>query len=129
MDSLEQLVARRREILQQIEALGDMRKGSVTKQFLNVKSADGSTAQHGPYWVYTFKEQGRTVSRRLKSPGEVEAYKEQIKQFRVFEDLSAEFVEVNQKISDVRLLQSDNEPDKKKFTKSSPRKSRAKSKS
>lgn len=66
MNKTEVLTQKKAEILKKIANLGPMRKGSVTEQFLETKRKDGSKTKRGPYLVYTFKEKGKTKSRRIK---------------------------------------------------------------
>ena len=66
----------------------------------------------GPYPLYTYKEKGKTLSRRITNPEELGRYREQIDAFRRFQTLVSELVRVGQRISD--LVLSDEEELKKK---------------
>ena len=118
MGRLEDLEARRQEIIQDINNIGEMRKGSITEQVFKSKKADGSTVQRGPYWVYSYKDRGKTVSKRL-SPQEVGIYEAQILEFRRFESLCSELAEASQAICDIRLREGGEGRAKKKLRKPS----------
>jgi hypothetical protein len=56
--------------------------------------------QRGPYPVYSFKEKGRTVSRRLHSAEEVSMYRQQIQDDRRFQQVVSELLKVGEQLSD-----------------------------
>lgn len=100
MDILERLRNRRTQIIREIEALEPMRKGSVVDQFVETARKDGSKSKRGPYPLYSYKDKGRTISRRVAQGEEADAYRQQIEVFRRFETLSAELVDISQRIAD-----------------------------
>ena len=117
MDELKAAQKQKLNILEQIRALGDMRRGSVTEQFFERKRSDGAITRCGPYHLYTYKQDGQTISRRLPDAAGAVQYRAQIEQFRRFEELSAQLVEISQRICD--LLQQTHEqaafsPEKKR---------------
>ena len=92
-----------------MEELGDLicvRRGSVVEQFVPATAADGRRYRRGPYPVYTFKERGRTVSKRLREPRQVELYRQQIRDGRRFQEVVAELMRVGEALSDA-AAQSD----------------------
>ena len=95
------LPQQRQELIRRIEQLGPMRKGSVTQQMLPYKKTDGSRASRGPYFTYTFKQEGKTKGRHLRDEQEAELYRRQIDHFRSFQELSRRFVETSQALADV----------------------------
>ena len=71
--SLATLERHRAAILQQMQALGDMRRGSLVEQYLTCgKAACRCRARghrgHGPYFAWTRKVQGKTRTRQFR-PG------------------------------------------------------------
>ncbi len=101
MESFEQLSQRRAQIVEQIAGLGPMRMGSVYDHYLPTQRADGSTSQRGPYTTYTFKHEGKTRGRQLRTQQEAALYREQIEVFRRWQQLSAELVQVSQQLADL----------------------------
>jgi hypothetical protein len=101
MDTFRKLAARRAEILEQIAALGPMRRGSIQEQFLPYKRPDGSIRRRGPYLTYTFKEGGKTRGKHLRNQEEAQQYQAQIDNYRRYQQLSAELVRVSQTLADL----------------------------
>lgn len=103
MSSLDKLEQRREQLVRQIGSLGSMRKGSLTDQYVEATRKDGSPTRRGPYTVYTYKHDGRTVSRRLTDPARIVVYREQIAAFRRFHELTAELAQVSQSLADLEV--------------------------
>lgn len=104
---LKQVRQRRKEVLEELALLEQIRRGSLTPQFFEAERKDGSKVRRGPYLLYTFKEKGKTVSRRISDQDLALQYQEQIKAFRHFEALTAELVRLGEKISDLVLADED----------------------
>jgi len=100
MNQVQELESRRREILVQIAAVGPMRRGTVTQQYVETTRKDGTKVKRGPYPVHTYKEGGKTVSKRLHSQEEVEAYSAQIAAYRRYQQLHAELVRISEQLCD-----------------------------
>lgn len=101
MDVVEQVSRQRARILERIGLLGAMRMGSVSEQTLARTRADGTRVERGPYATYTFKRGGRTLGKRLVSEREQQLYRRQIDTYRQYQQLSAELVEVSQRLADL----------------------------
>ena len=132
MDNLKTKEEEKKELTEQILNLKDMRRGSVTEQYYEVKHKDGTVIRQGPYFLYSYKEKGKTISRRLSGPGEAERFREEIEVFRRFEQLSARLVEVSHGLCDLktRAGKAPAKPeDKKKLRRRSSRRSSGKSSS
>ena len=110
--SLTQLRKQREELLKEVATLEQMRRGSLCAQVFEATLQNGAKVVRGPYALYTCKEKGKTISRRLTDPEHLRVYREQIDAFRRFQDLTAELVRIGEKISDEVV--SDEEELKKK---------------
>ncbi len=71
--SIAQLHAQRRALLDQIENLEQIRRGSITEQFVEAVHQDGTKVRRGPYVLYSYKDRAdgrcRAASRtRSRSP-------------------------------------------------------------
>ncbi len=93
----------RQAILAELARLGPMRRGSVTDQYVETTGMDGKPRRLGPYPVYTAKEDGRTVSRRLNRPELVTACREHIAQGRRFRELVDQLMRLGEALSDQSL--------------------------
>jgi hypothetical protein len=105
MDNAEKLLEKRTHLLKQIAALGPMRRGSLTAQFVETVDAHGAKTRRGPYTVYSFKDKGKTVSRRITHEADVAVYRDQIEAFRQYQRLTGELVVVSQRLADVAASQ------------------------
>jgi Family of unknown function (DUF6788) len=99
------LQRRRQALLEQLAGLRELRRGSLSEQFLQVKHADGSLVKHGPYPLLTRKQSGKTVSVRLTDPALVPLYRKQIQALRQFETVVAQLVGVGEELSDLAVAQ------------------------
>jgi len=101
MPTAEEIGARRKSVLAELASLEEIRRGSVTEQYVEATKKDGSKVRRGPYPLYTFKENGRTVSRRLSRGEHVQRYDRQIQAFRRFQKLVAELLRLGEQLSDL----------------------------
>jgi len=69
MTEIQTLEARRRSILQAVESIRSMRRGTIAEQYLEGKRKGRSLpTRRGPYYVLARWENGKTVSQRLRTP-------------------------------------------------------------
>ena len=95
----------RQQLLQQLSGLQELRRGSLTEQFLMVKRKDGSRVQRGPYPLLTRKHGPKTIFRRLTDPNLVPLYRQQIQALRQFETVVDELVQVGEQLSDLAVAE------------------------
>ncbi len=95
----------RQQLLRQLSALRELRRGSLTEQFLMVKRTDGSRVKRGPYPLFTRKEAKKTVSVRLSDPALVPVYRQQIQTMREFETVINQLVRVGEQLSDLAVAE------------------------
>jgi hypothetical protein len=119
MNEIKRIEARRAEILREMGRLRWMRRGSVTAQHVPVKVKGKREPQlRGPYGLYTRKEKGKSVGRRLRG-AEVERYREEVLAFHRFQTLCREYAEVSERLAELERGSAEAETEKK------PRKSRS----
>ncbi len=104
---IQQLQQRRIHLIEQLSSLHQFRRGSISEQFVESTTPKGTKRRRGPYHLYTYKEKGKTVSRRLNDPTAIAAYRQQIAAFRQFQQLSAELLHLGEQLSDLALLDPD----------------------
>ena len=95
----------RQQLLQQLSGLQEIRRGSLTEQFLTVKHKDGSRVRRGPYPLLTRKQGQKTVSLRLTDPALVPLYGQQIQAMRQFETVVEGLVRVGERLSDLAVAE------------------------
>ncbi|HEY6308813.1 MAG TPA: DUF6788 family protein [Candidatus Angelobacter sp.] len=109
-DPLPPLVDDRSAILRQISELGDFQPGSITNASRRCGKpechcAKPSDAGHGPHAQLTQKIDGKTVTQNLPSQAAVRKAESEIAEFRKFQSLTGELVNVNRKICRLRRVE------------------------
>jgi hypothetical protein len=95
----------RQRLLRQLSGLQELRRGSLTEQFLVVKRKDGSRVKRGPYPLLTRKQGQKTVSLRLTDPALVSLYRQQIQAMRQFETVVDGLVQLGEQLSDLAVAE------------------------
>jgi len=122
MPELHNLSARRREIVEEIDTIKSMRKGTLSTRHNKVTNKNSEETLNGPYYVLTKKGAGnKTISEPIPAT-DAPRVQEEVDNYKRFRQLSAEYVDVCEKLS--RFSDTKDEG-KKNLT--SPRNSRKKS--
>ena len=105
--SLGDLEQQRSAILQQLNDLGDFRPGSITTTSgrcgkANCRCHRPNEPPHGPTDRLTYKLDGKTVSESLPSPAAFAKAEREVAEFRNYQQLSQQFVEINTRICQLR---------------------------
>jgi hypothetical protein len=106
-EPLHDLESRRAELFKQFARLGDLRSGSISNTSGRCGKANCHCHQagqpvHGPNPRLTYKVQGKTVTESLPNLAAQKKAAREIAEFRRFEQLMREFIEVNAKICHAR---------------------------
>lgn len=130
--SLGDLEQQRSAILHRITNLGDFRPGSVTATSgrcgkANCRCHRPNEPPHGPTDRLTYKVEGKTVSESLPTPAAVAKAQREVAEFRNYQQLTQQFVEVNTRICQLRpVVETAPSAPEKKRPKRSKKKSPAK---
>jgi hypothetical protein len=129
--SLSDLEVRRAGLLHQLGNLGDLRSGSISNTTgrcgkSNCRCHRPGQSPHGPNPRLTYKVQGKTVTESLPDSAAQKKAEREIAEFRHFEQLVREFIEVNALICRSRPAEDTLTPQEKKRPKRSMRRSHAK---
>jgi hypothetical protein len=130
-DSLTALESRRAELLRSIARLGDMRPGSIVGAVWRCGKPTCHCAQpddpgHGPNLRLTYKWRGKTVTEALPTPAAAHKAEQEIAEFRNYQQLSRDLVEVSEQVCRLRPVEQTLTPEEKKRPKPFTRRSRAK---
>lgn len=130
-ESLMLLESRRADLLRSLANLKDMRPGSVVGAMFrcgkpSCRCARPEDPGHGPHLRLTYKWHGKTVTEALPTLAAVRKAEREIAEFRDYQRLGRELVEVSEKICRLRPAEETLTPEEKKRHKPSNRKSRAK---
>jgi hypothetical protein len=125
-ESLHALERKRAEVLEKITSLGDLRPGSLTTTQGKCGKAECCCKQpghpgHGPHWRITYKVEGKTRSESLYEEAAIQKAEREIDEFRRFQQLSREFVDLSTRICRARPTET-GRPEEKKRPKRSSRK-------
>ena len=131
-DPLPALVDDRSTLLQQILNSATSSPGSITSATRRCGSPNRHCAKandpgHGPHFQLTQKIDGKTVTQHLPSSAAVRKAESEIAEFRKFQTLTGELVDVNRKICRLRPVeQTEPTAQEKKRRRQSNKKSLAK---
>jgi hypothetical protein len=109
-DPLSTLVDNRSALLQSIAQLGDFQPGSIGSFTRRCGSPSCHCAKpndpgHGPHFQLTQKVDGKTVTQNLPSPAAIRKAESEVAEFREFQTLTGELVDVNRKICRLRPVE------------------------
>jgi hypothetical protein len=129
--SVQQLEQRRKQLLAAFSSLRDFRPGSVSAIVRRCGKSSCHCAQpddpgHGPNLRLTYKTHGKTISESLPTAAAVRKAEAEVAEFRKFEQVRREFVEVNTKICQLRPVEPALTPQEKKRPRRSSKKSHRK---
>jgi hypothetical protein len=105
--SLEDLEQQRAAVLHRLTELGDFRPGSITTTSGRCGKAScrchrPGEPPHGPTDRLTYKIHGKTVSESLPNPVAVAKAEREVAEFRNYQQISQQFVNVNTRICALR---------------------------
>jgi len=96
-------MALKEDLVKKLVSMKNMRRGSVVAQFYDIVKANGSAKRNGPYYLYLCRDnrKKKNLSCRLKDEDEVKRYRDEISNFRTFEEVCADYIDVWQQICDI----------------------------
>src|SRR5882672_2444442 len=130
--SLGDLEQQRSAIVKQLTDLDDFRPGSISTTSgrcgkPNCRCHRPNQPEHGPTDRLTCKVEGKTVSESLPSPAALAKAEREVAEFRNYQQLSQQFVEINTQICRSRPIEeASRSPQEKKRRRRSNKKSLAK---
>ena len=116
MDTVQELEARRNAIIEQMRSIRSMRRGTISEQHFktHLKGRKGVVLQ-GPYYVLSRREGGKTVSKRLRSPAELEQARKDVAEYKTFLGLCQEFERLTARLGELERGEQGLEQEKKEF--------------
>ena len=106
-DDIASLESSRASLVTRFADLRDMRPGSVSATFRRCGKPSCHCARpkdpgHGPHFQFTYKKDGHTVTKSLPNREALRKAEQEVAEFRTFQQLSQELIEVNQSICQLR---------------------------
>lgn len=106
MDELEHLLSQRIELCRQLDTLGEFRPGNLSRHQRKCGSPSCHCAKPDGHkhssWQLTRKVEGKSRCRGI-GEAELETTREQLHQYRLFQDWVRCFVELNESICEFRM--------------------------
>jgi transposase len=103
--ALPELHRQREQILQEIQTIDRLRRGTLSEQFF-VKKRGGKTTRQGPYYVLQCYLRGSKCSERIPAD-QAEKAKAEVANYQRFQELAAQFVEITDQITRLENGQTD----------------------
>jgi hypothetical protein len=116
MDTIQHLESRRNAVLEEMRSIRSMRRGTVNEQYFKtrLKGRKGIMRQ-GPYYVLSRREGDKTVSKRLRSVGELEQAQKDVAEYKRFLGLCQEFEHLTARLGELEKADQGLEQEKKRF--------------
>jgi len=125
MSQIEAIEQRRAEILKQMSRIGSLKRGSITEQYLKVRlKGQPRAVLRGPYYVFSRREGGRTVSRRLTTERDLAQAREEVSAARRFRELCREYEELTERLGALERGLGGGTAEKKRLRRRSSRRRR-----
>lgn len=129
--SVNELEQERAKLITVMSRLHDLRPGCISGIVRRCGKPTCHCAQpgdpgHGPTLRLTYKSEGKTISEALPSPAAVRKAEREIGEFRKYQQISRNFIDVSEKICRLRPVEDSLTLEEKKRPKRSNRKSPAK---
>ena len=116
METVQELEVGRDAILQEMRSIRSMRRGTINEQHFKarLKGRKGMVLQ-GPYYVLSRREGEKTVSKRLRSPAQLERARKDVAEYKRFMGLCQEFERLTARLGELERGAQDLEQEKKGF--------------
>lgn len=118
-DTIQALRAQRDAVLQRMQQIDHLRRGSLSRQFLKSRR-EGKIVESGPYFVLQCFFKGKKCSARIPA-ADAEQVEKHVENFRLFNALAEEFVTLSDQITQLEC--ADDGSKKNASTRPSARKS------
>jgi hypothetical protein len=114
--SVQDLEARREAILEEMRSIRSMRRGTINEQHFRTRlKGKRGIVLHGPYYVLSRREGEKTVSKRLRSPAELDQAREDVVAQKRFMTLCREFEQLTTRLGELERQGPELEGEKKRF--------------
>ncbi|MFQ5853846.1 MAG: DUF6788 family protein [Candidatus Binatia bacterium] len=115
MDSLKRLEERRDAVLEQMRSIRSMKRGTINEQYFEVpqKGRDKAVLR-GPYYVFSRREAGKTVSKRLKSPEELKQAEKDVEAHKTYVALCKQFEVLTERLGQLERESEELRAEKKR---------------
>jgi hypothetical protein len=107
--TLKELEQHRRELYQQLQKVGDFRPGTISANYRRCGKPSCACAQsghpgHGPQYLWNTTQGGKSRAESLRLGPELEKVEQELDNYRRFQQLCSELIEVNLQICQRRPI-------------------------
>jgi hypothetical protein len=95
-EPIDSLLQKRADLLQDLQAIDRLRRGSLSKQFF--KAPPGQTGRRGPYFVLQGFFRGKKFNERIPAE-QAPQVQEQVDNFRRFQTLAEDYITLSDEIT------------------------------
>jgi len=104
---LEHLQAEREQLYRALAQVDDFRRGSINSNYRKCGKSTCACAQpdhagHGPQYLLTMKDDGKSRARNLRQGLELETVQQEVANHQKFKELIKEIIRVNEQICDIK---------------------------
>ena len=103
--TLPQLRSEREQVLQEIQTIDRLRRGTLSEQFF-IKKRNGKTIRQGPYYVLQCYLKGSKCSERIPAD-QADQAKADVANYQRFQELADQFVQLTDQITRLENGQTD----------------------
>ncbi len=103
--NLSELQRQREEVLQKIQSIDRLRRGTLSEQFFETER-QGKTVRQGPYYVLQCFLKGCKCSERIPAD-HAEQVRSDVASYRLFQELAEQFVNITDQITRLEDGQTD----------------------
>jgi hypothetical protein len=115
MNEVKQIEDRRNALLEEMRSIRSMRRGTINEQyFKSYSKGKKEMKRQGPYYVLSRREGGKTVSRRMNSPAELEQARREVEEYKKFLLLCREFEQLTTRMGELGRDNREMEREKKR---------------
>jgi Family of unknown function (DUF6788) len=115
MNEVKQIEDRRNALLEEMKSIRSMRRGTINEQYFKTYSkGKKEMKRQGPYYVVSRREGGKTVSRRMNSPAELEQARREVEEYKKFLLLCREFEQLTTRMGELGRDNREMEREKKR---------------
>ena len=115
MNEVKQIEDRRNALLEEMRSIRSMRRGTINEQYFKTYSkGKKEMKRQGPYYVFSRREGGKTVSQRMNSPAELEQARREVEEYKKFLLLCREFEQLTTRMGELERAHREIEREKKR---------------
>ncbi len=102
MNTVEQIQKERTRIAQEMLNIPNARQGSITEQYFPVmRNGMPTEERRGPYWIFSTKQKGKTVSKRLTTSTNLQYARQEISNHKRLQELFHRFEELTERLGTI----------------------------